>query len=54
MRTVGASTMIGGSGRGIGGIGDRLADVDLGDAGQRDDLARLDLLHLERAPALRG
>ena len=32
--------MSGGSGRGIVDVGERLADRDLGDAGDRDDVAR--------------
>ena len=37
---LGSSTVITGSGTRIVGIGQRLADVDLADAGDRDDLAR--------------
>ena len=43
----GSSTMITGSGRGSSGIGERLADRDLGDPGHGDDLPRPCLCRLD-------
>ena len=55
MAIVGSSTRMGGSGRGALAVGDRVADVDVLDAGDRDDVAgggALDLDALQPLPAV--
>ena len=50
---LGSSTVVTGSGRGSSGIGDRLADRHIGQAGERDDLARACLVRRDAVERLR-
>ncbi len=52
MRTVGSSTRMGGSAFGSFGIGDRLADEDVGEAGDGHDVAGVSRLHLDAIQTL--